>query len=80
MARAMEQWVATWNGVTLCSGGLVAGIARHSDEVIKVLASETESNGIMDARIIADIDCQYPGIATAVVHREMSTAESFHRP
>jgi all-trans-retinol 13,14-reductase len=30
-------------------------------------------------RIIADIDRQYPGIAGAVVHREMSTAETFHR-
>ena len=30
-------------------------------------------------RIIADIDRQYPGIAGAVVQREMSTAETFHQ-
>jgi phytoene dehydrogenase-like protein len=30
-------------------------------------------------RIIADIDHQYPGIASAVVHREMSTAETYYR-
>jgi all-trans-retinol 13,14-reductase len=30
-------------------------------------------------RIIADIDRQYPGIARAIVHREMSTAETFHQ-
>ena len=30
-------------------------------------------------RIIADLDSQYPGIATAIVHREMSTAETFHQ-
>lgn len=28
-------------------------------------------------RIIADLDTQYPGIAAAIVHREMSTAETF---
>jgi phytoene dehydrogenase-like protein len=30
-------------------------------------------------RIIGDIDRQYPGIAGAVVQREMSTAETFHQ-
>jgi len=29
-------------------------------------------------RIIADLDRQYPGIAGAIVQREMSTAETFH--
>lgn len=29
-------------------------------------------------RIIADLDGQFPGIAGAVVQREMSTAETFH--
>jgi phytoene dehydrogenase-like protein len=28
-------------------------------------------------RIIADLDSQYPGIAAAIVHREMSNAETF---
>ena len=30
-------------------------------------------------RIIAVLDRQYPGIASAIVQREMSTAETFHR-
>ncbi len=30
-------------------------------------------------RVIADVDRQYPGIAGAVVQREMSTAETFHQ-
>jgi all-trans-retinol 13,14-reductase len=30
-------------------------------------------------RIIADLDRQYPGIASAIVHREMTTAETFHQ-
>jgi all-trans-retinol 13,14-reductase len=30
-------------------------------------------------RIIADLDRQYPGIAGAIVHREMATAETFHQ-
>jgi phytoene dehydrogenase-like protein len=30
-------------------------------------------------RIIADLDRQYPGIAGAIVQREMSTAETFHQ-
>ena len=30
-------------------------------------------------RIIADLDGQFPGIAGAIVQREMSTAETFHR-
>jgi len=30
-------------------------------------------------RIVADLDLQYPGIASAIVQREMSTAETFHQ-
>src|SRR5215471_2732482 len=30
-------------------------------------------------RIITDLDHQYPGIAGAIVQREMSTAETFHQ-
>jgi all-trans-retinol 13,14-reductase len=30
-------------------------------------------------RIIADLDRQFPGIATAIVHREMSTSETFQQ-
>ena len=30
-------------------------------------------------RIIADLDLQYPGIASAIAQREMSTAETFHQ-
>ena len=30
-------------------------------------------------RIIADLDRQYPGIADAIVQREMATAETFHQ-
>ena len=41
-------------------------------------AKRTRKERWMD-RIIADIDRQYPGIASAVVLREMSTAETFHQ-
>lgn len=30
-------------------------------------------------RIIGDLDRQYPGIAGAIVQRELSTAETFHQ-
>jgi all-trans-retinol 13,14-reductase len=30
-------------------------------------------------RIVADLDVQFPGIAGCIVHREMSTAETFHQ-
>jgi phytoene dehydrogenase-like protein len=38
----------------------------------------TRKENWMD-RIIADLDRQYPGIAGAIVQREMSTAETFHQ-
>jgi all-trans-retinol 13,14-reductase len=41
-------------------------------------AKRTRKERWMD-RIIADLDRQYPGIAGAVVQREMSTAETFHQ-
>ncbi len=40
-------------------------------------AKRTRKERWMD-RIIADLDRQYPGIAGAIVQREMSTAETFH--
>src|SRR5215468_1048092 len=40
-------------------------------------ARQTRKERWMD-RIIADLDSQFPGIAAAVVQREMSTAETFH--
>jgi all-trans-retinol 13,14-reductase len=40
-------------------------------------AKRTRKERWMD-RIIADLDGQFPGIAGAVVQREMSTAETFH--
>jgi phytoene dehydrogenase-like protein len=30
-------------------------------------------------RIVADLDVQFPGIAGCIVHREMSTAETFQQ-
>ena len=30
-------------------------------------------------RIVADLDRQFPGIAAAIVHREMSTSETFQQ-
>jgi all-trans-retinol 13,14-reductase len=41
-------------------------------------AKRTRKDRWMD-RIIADLDRQYPGIAGAIVQREMSTAETFHQ-
>jgi phytoene dehydrogenase-like protein len=41
-------------------------------------AKRTRKERWMD-RIIADLDRQYPGIAGAIVQREMSTAETFHQ-
>ena len=41
--------------------------------------SEEGTQGPMDRRLIADVDRQFPGFAGAVVHREMSTAETMQR-
>jgi all-trans-retinol 13,14-reductase len=41
-------------------------------------ASKQRKNKWIDS-LIADIDCHFPGIASAVVHREMSTAETMQR-
>ena len=41
-------------------------------------AKRTRKERWMDS-IIADLDRQYPGIAGAIVQREMSTAETFHQ-
>ena len=43
-----------------------------------VEAKRTRKERWMD-RIIADLDRQYSGIASAIVQREMSTAETFHQ-
>jgi phytoene dehydrogenase-like protein len=47
-----------------------AGLSRE--------AKRTRKERWMD-RIVADLDLQYPGIASAIVQREMSTAETFHQ-
>jgi all-trans-retinol 13,14-reductase len=41
-------------------------------------AKRTRKERWMD-RVIADLEHQYPGIAGAIVQREMSTAETFHQ-
>jgi phytoene dehydrogenase-like protein len=57
----------------------VVGLDRIENWVhLTTEAKRTRKERWMD-RILADLDCQYPGIAGAVGHREMSTAETFHQ-
>jgi all-trans-retinol 13,14-reductase len=56
----------------------IVGIDRLENWVgLSAEAKHTRKERWMD-RIIADVDRQFPGIAGAVVQREMSTAETFH--
>jgi all-trans-retinol 13,14-reductase len=64
------------NGPFLASLVGLDRIENWADLTIE--AKRTRKERWMD-RIIADLDRQYPGIAGAVVRREMSTAETFHQ-